>query len=101
MATLICPECHKPLRTAHAIPPGQKVKCPGCAAVFAAPASDHAEEQGIQAKPATRSRASRDENEEDERPSRNSKKKVAAGGSGKRYAMIGGGIAAALLAFAL
>ena len=35
-----CPECHSVLKTKAEVPAGKKVKCPKCAALFAAPAED-------------------------------------------------------------
>src|SRR5262249_19510161 len=32
-----CPECQTVLKTKSAIPPGKKIKCPKCSAVFAVP----------------------------------------------------------------
>jgi hypothetical protein len=51
MPRFACPKCTKVLKTSAPVPAGKKVKCPGCANVFAVPVVG--DDTGVQAdKPA-------------------------------------------------
>jgi predicted Zn finger-like uncharacterized protein len=66
--TATCPECDTRVKVPDASA-GKKVRCPSCKAIFTAPA---AEEEAVSRRPRAEARAarSRDEDEDDRRPSR-------------------------------
>src|SRR5262249_36630122 len=52
-STYTCPECRVTLKPTKPFPPGKKVKCPKCGAIFATPAPAARPRQAIKAAPAS------------------------------------------------
>src|SRR5688572_22834242 len=126
MPTFSCPKCKKVLKTSAALAPGKKIKCPGCATVFAPPAEDD-EATAVQAAPPAvkpvrkpappppddddeveaprrvpakaraRDDADEDSEDSDDRPAQRGKKKAGS----KGLLLIRGGVGALLVIFAV
>ena len=125
MPTFSCPKCKKVLKTAAPLAPGKKIKCPGCANVFAPPADDDAavqatppavkpvrkpappppddddEDEAPPRRPVAKAKTRADEDEEDdddEAPARRTDKKKA---GSKKLIYILGGVGVLLILFVL
>jgi predicted Zn finger-like uncharacterized protein len=70
---VFCPACDARLKLTDDWPPGRKIRCPKCNAVFSVPEAD--EEPISEAKPARRQSAKYDEEDELERPRRRRRKR--------------------------
>lgn len=100
MPTLKCPACAGSLKTATPLPPGKKVRCTTCKAIFTVPSPGpvRKEEDAVEdEEPRSRSRGEKERHEQERREEDRPRKKKKASGKGKGLllGLILGGLAIA------